>query len=622
LKICWVTAICLLLVPLLLRSYTVAITPIEHLSDVTEYIFDDGYYYLTLAANLVQSGRSSFDGISATNGYQPLWLMLLTIVAGLTSANLYGLFAAACVLIYTLAIGAPTIAVLWRPGPARNLMFCFGAGLALTLLQQDYVFLRGLEPILFAPLFMVLVLLLEGASARDPRTLRQISILLSISFLIRLDSLALYGALMAVSATEAAWQSRENPTLAVQSAAKVALRISSFVIPTVIAYGVINQWLFDSPVPVSGLAKQVGGPLFANWGAVITFWHSGAPIKLFLLIVVPMEWIVRRVGLRPAPWFYRSLLVCCLAISIQVFYYAAFSSWSVWPWYAYLVSAVLALVVARIIYLASLLYTAVPSPGLYTRFAAVAALALLGTWGAKQCFALSWTSLTPGMKAILQHRTPAPDDPDEDRLTTYNRVSLEMLRKFFPADRKTLIAMGDRSGGLAYWGHHQLSVVQTEGLLLDRGYIRALAQNTGSAYLERFPIEYLVTDREVIPTTKTDDGQTLYVVPDPVQGRVNYGPVPTFCFPVEAIRYRQTWTSWLHTRSERRAFQFSARVPCPAAAMSLVRSIETGIGLRQFSFPGEYDAAKGNVASKAAEDRDRRWALSRDARRGTLLGHQ
>ena len=40
---------------------------------------------------------------------------------------------------------------------------------------------------------------------------------------------------------------------------------------------------------------------------------------------------------------------------MQAFYYAAFSTWKVWPWYAYLVTAALALVVVRIIYLANLL---------------------------------------------------------------------------------------------------------------------------------------------------------------------------------------------------------------------------------------------------------------------------
>jgi hypothetical protein len=50
---------------------------------LVDFIHDDGCYYLTVAAKLAQLGRSTFDGISTTNGYQPLWLLLLTIPARL-----------------------------------------------------------------------------------------------------------------------------------------------------------------------------------------------------------------------------------------------------------------------------------------------------------------------------------------------------------------------------------------------------------------------------------------------------------------------------------------------------------------------------------------------------------
>jgi hypothetical protein len=204
--------------------------------------------------------------------------------------------------------------------------------------------------------------------------------------------------------------------------------------------------------------------------------------------------------------------------------------------------------------------------------------------------------------------------------STYNQVSLEMLGTFFPTGHHTLIAMGDRAGGLAYWGRDRLSVVQTEGILLDIGYIRARAADTGAEYLEHFPIEYLVTDREVVPTVMGADRRVLYVVPDPIQGRVTSGPVPTFCFPTEAIRYQKDYPSPIHGINERRAFQFSARVPCTDAAISFVHSIETGIGLRQYSLPAEYDPAKGDISNKSSEDRDRHRAqlMSRASARSLL----
>jgi hypothetical protein len=187
-------------------------------------------------------------------------------------------------------------------------------------------------------------------------------------------------------------------------------------------------------------------------------------------------------------------------------------------------------------------------------------------------------------------------------------MSIQMLDDFFKSKRHTLVAMGDRADGLAYWGREKLSVVQTEGLLLDSGYIKARIQNAGTEYLERFPLDYFVVDREVIPTAVGPNGEIQFVVPDPIQGRVTSAPVPTFCFPPSAVRYRTNYTTYLGINT-RIAFQFADREACGAEALASVRSIETGVGLRQFSLPGEYRSHGG--ADKSSEDRDRRIARLR-----------
>jgi len=42
---------------------------------------DDGYFYLVLARNAVHGHWSSFDGRELTNGYHPLWFLVLTACA-------------------------------------------------------------------------------------------------------------------------------------------------------------------------------------------------------------------------------------------------------------------------------------------------------------------------------------------------------------------------------------------------------------------------------------------------------------------------------------------------------------------------------------------------------------
>ena len=38
---------------------------------------DDAFYYLLIARNFAESGLPTFDGIHATNGFHPLWMLML-----------------------------------------------------------------------------------------------------------------------------------------------------------------------------------------------------------------------------------------------------------------------------------------------------------------------------------------------------------------------------------------------------------------------------------------------------------------------------------------------------------------------------------------------------------------
>src|SRR4029078_7829570 len=38
---------------------------------------DDGYYYFKIAQNLAAGRGSTFDGLHGTNGYHPLWLLVV-----------------------------------------------------------------------------------------------------------------------------------------------------------------------------------------------------------------------------------------------------------------------------------------------------------------------------------------------------------------------------------------------------------------------------------------------------------------------------------------------------------------------------------------------------------------
>lgn len=51
------------------------------LDDLVGFVSDDAFYYLQTARNLAATGRPTFDGIHATNGYHPGWMAVTTLLA-------------------------------------------------------------------------------------------------------------------------------------------------------------------------------------------------------------------------------------------------------------------------------------------------------------------------------------------------------------------------------------------------------------------------------------------------------------------------------------------------------------------------------------------------------------
>ena len=48
-------------------------------SDFEAPFTDDFYYYLTTSRNLIDLSFLSFDKLSLTNGFQPLWFLIITL---------------------------------------------------------------------------------------------------------------------------------------------------------------------------------------------------------------------------------------------------------------------------------------------------------------------------------------------------------------------------------------------------------------------------------------------------------------------------------------------------------------------------------------------------------------
>src|SRR6266508_1989893 len=51
---------------------------------LSHFIIEDLFYYLTAARNVIAGMGASIDGVHATNGFHPLWMLMLTGITLLT----------------------------------------------------------------------------------------------------------------------------------------------------------------------------------------------------------------------------------------------------------------------------------------------------------------------------------------------------------------------------------------------------------------------------------------------------------------------------------------------------------------------------------------------------------
>ena len=213
---------------------------------------DDAFYYFQIARNLAEGEFSTFDGITRTNGYHPLWLLFITPVYWVFDER-SALFAVKIFEILLIASGAALIAAAARLAQLPWLLF-----LAVpTLLYQQRGMLVGLEAAAALAMLGLLVLALVLV-ARNPR--RWTWLLAAVAFAlpwVRLELAAV--SIMATAALcildgarprdaghgilRAAWSRPVVPLLAACAG--------------VLLYFSYNGLVFGGVVPVSAATKQM-----------------------------------------------------------------------------------------------------------------------------------------------------------------------------------------------------------------------------------------------------------------------------------------------------------------------------------------------------------------------------
>lgn len=422
---------------------------------------DDAYYYFGVAKHLATGHGSTFDGINSTNGYHPLWLLLLTPIWRVASGR------SAVVLERVLAGGLFVVALylVSRIGAALRRPAAMVIGASVLILMDAagpaHMF-TGMESTVLIPcvLAILLVFVRTGGLQRDRMsvpTCWALGCLLAITLLARLDTVFLAGAVVAF----ALWQLRRvgSPGL-VRSAVGLAVPPSI----TLIGYVVLNELWFGTATPVSGQAKGLGAHGL-NWTPLKSFLKSPVLLGhsfwlgLVVLVIVPVSvWVTRRGSSAAARGLAWGAGVVLVAQLLAIGYYMVKYSFPLNPWYFALTEVMLAASVAAL--LDSSAVTSRVSRDMMVR----AACAILGV-------------IILGVAANL-YRV----DRKGGRAAIWMQSGLalaQQLNKTLPPD--AVVAMGNRAGVVSYYLHRPL--VQTEGLVNSTAYLDALRHNDIGRFL-------------------------------------------------------------------------------------------------------------------------------------------
>ena len=290
---------------------------------------DDAFYYFQIARNLAEGKFSTFDGgITRTNGYHPLWLLLITPFYWVfdKEAALFGIKAFEIMLV---AGGVALVAAAARLARLPwVLMFA-----ALPMLYQQHGLLLGMEAavaLFMLGLFTLAACLFARSPARWKWPLAAVAFALPW---VRLEYIAIsLAATAALCLVE--WSRREQVpgaplgerTRSVLSVKAVAPFLGA--VGGILAYFAYNKLVFGGVTPVSGATKQMWSERLWEWEGGHSFVQNFRDVLLIpafdheLLValevcayVVLVWWFARRSRGR-TDWLLLAFLMCVFGLAV------------------------------------------------------------------------------------------------------------------------------------------------------------------------------------------------------------------------------------------------------------------------------------------------------------------
>jgi hypothetical protein len=476
---------------------------------VLAFTEDDASYYFVIAENIVKTSRSTFDGVTTTTGYHPLWLLLNVALAWLSGVRhetwLAGLVVVCACL--SLAQAALLQRLLQRFAPSSPWLVS-GLVLLVTAWSLRFSF-SGMECALATPLLIGCALALhdelEASRPTDGRAIR-VGLLAALCGLARVDAL-LFG--LGCGAVALFARRRFSLGSALRFGALFALGLLPFAI-----YLGINYQLSGSLLTTSAQAKSLASSFAWNFGVFSNVSRTGQAAVVLCLLGALL------VASPATPWRGPTRAVALVSFAFPLVYYASLaarSSWSIWSWYLYPIPLALPLALAAI--------------GEAARLRLQAAGFRAPPWGGTAGLALSFVG---ALAAAIKFAS-------EDGNNADGRDTARTLAQF-AASHGGRYAMGDRAGLTAFLSPSPY--LQLEGLVADRELLEDIRRERPlREVLQARHVDYLV---ETVPVLDAG-GSCLHVAAPKARqaGALSPKMRGIFCDPVAVFPDKFGWVKTL-----------------------------------------------------------------------------
>lgn len=284
-----------------------ALRPLPFL--LTELVPDDAFYYFQIARNIVGGLGSTFDGVNMTNGYHPLWMLVLLPIFAVFSvggaADIVPVHAALVVgALLSAATGTVLLSVMRRYTNDARIQ-CIALFLWFFNPHVIYESLNGLETALSLFLLAALLLsLVRWGEAQTPSRLAAVGILGGLAMLARLDN-ALY---IAAALVWMLW--RDKTVRGLQHALAAGSAAALVVLPWFVWNALVLGMFFTSASVTATVVNHAlvyqdnGAGLFQTLKAAVyttdhalraTLAQTGAPAAFLLLAGAALwQWLADR----------------------------------------------------------------------------------------------------------------------------------------------------------------------------------------------------------------------------------------------------------------------------------------------------------------------------------------